>query len=47
MTVFDHPIANGGPAGVIYEFLVACFYYSFIAASIAEVVTGQICCNTD
>lgn len=30
---------NGGPAGVIYELLVACFYYSFIAASIAEVCT--------
>ena len=30
-------IANGGPAGVLFEFLVACFYYSFIAASIAEV----------
>ena len=28
---------NGGPAGVIYELLVACFYYGFIAASIAEV----------
>ena len=28
---------NGGPAGVLYELLVACFYYSFIAASIAEV----------
>jgi len=28
---------NGGPPGVLYELLVACFYYGFIAASIAEV----------
>jgi hypothetical protein len=28
---------NGGPPGVLYELLVACFYYCFIAASIAEV----------
>jgi hypothetical protein len=28
---------NGGPPGVLYEFLVAVFYYSFIAASLAEV----------
>lgn len=28
---------NGGPPGVLYEFLVACFYYAFINASIAEV----------
>ena len=28
---------NGGPPGVLYELLVACFYYAFIAASIAEV----------
>jgi choline transport protein len=28
---------NGGPPGVLYEFLVACFYYCFIAASLAEV----------
>ena len=34
-------IENGGPPGVLYELLVACFYYSFIAASIAEVS----CCS--
>ena len=28
---------NGGPPGVLYELLIACFYYGFIAASIAEV----------
>ena len=28
---------NGGPAGVLYELLIACLYYGFIAASIAEV----------
>ena len=28
---------NGGPAGVLYELLVACFYYGLIAASLAEV----------
>ena len=33
----DALVDNGGPAGVIYELLVACFYYAFIAASIAEV----------
>ena len=33
---------NGGPAGVLYELLVACFYYGFIAASIAEVRTSTI-----
>ena len=33
----DGVIDNGGPAGVLYELLVACFYYGFIAASIAEV----------
>ena len=35
----DQSIDNGGPAGVLYELLVACFYYGFIAASIAEVHT--------
>lgn len=30
-------IDNGGPPGVLYEFLVACLYYCFIAASLAEV----------
>lgn len=33
----DDSTDNGGPAGVIYELLVACFYYGFLAASIAEV----------
>ncbi|MCJ1328887.1 hypothetical protein MMC10_005564 [Thelotrema lepadinum] len=33
-------IANGGPAGILFEFLVACFYYSFIAASIAELTSS-------
>ena len=35
----DDFLDNGGPAGVLYELLVACFYYAFIAASIAEVHT--------
>lgn len=30
-------VANGGPPGVLYEFLVACFWYAFLGASIAEV----------
>ena len=30
-------VNNGGPAGVIYAFVIAVFYYCFIAASIAEV----------
>lgn len=33
---------NGGPPGVLYEFLVAVFYYSFIAASLAEVCSQKI-----
>lgn len=33
---------NGGPAGVLYELLIACFYYGFIAASIAEVRPSPI-----
>ncbi|KAK3168516.1 hypothetical protein OEA41_004964 [Lepraria neglecta] len=33
-------INNGGPAGVLYELLVACFYYGFIAASIAELASS-------
>lgn len=31
---------NGGAPGILYEFLVACFYYSFIAASIAELASA-------
>ena len=37
IAVADGVVDNGGPAGVLYELLVACFYYGFIAASIAEV----------
>ncbi|MCJ1484835.1 hypothetical protein MMC06_005008 [Schaereria dolodes] len=33
-------ILNGGPPGVIFELLVACFYYAFIAASIAELASA-------
>ncbi|RQM08072.1 hypothetical protein DH86_00001410, partial [Scytalidium sp. 3C] len=33
-------IFNGGPPGVLYEFLVAAFYYGFIAASIAEMASS-------
>jgi choline transport protein len=29
-------LSNGGPPGIIWELVAACFYYSFIAASIAE-----------
>ena len=38
----DDVLDNGGPAGVLYELLVACFYYGFIAASIAEVPTHTL-----
>ncbi|KAK3675002.1 hypothetical protein LTR78_004935 [Recurvomyces mirabilis] len=31
---------NGGPAGILYEFIVACVYYGFIAASIAELASA-------
>ena len=34
-------VANGGPPGVLYEFLVACFWYAFLGASIAEVSTSH------
>lgn len=34
-------IANGGPAGVLYELIVACSYYAVIGACIAEVRTSQ------
>lgn len=36
-------VANGGPPGVLYEFLVACFWYAFLGASIAEVSQKQKC----
>ena len=42
--VIDLFADNGGPAGVLYELLVACFYYAFIAASIAEVRTHVRSC---
>lgn len=29
--------ANGGPPGILYEYLVACAYYAIIALCIAEV----------
>ena len=35
----DSLVDNGGPPGVLYELLIACFYYGFIAASIAEVLS--------
>lgn len=38
----DESVDNGGPAGVLYELLIACFYYGFIAASIAEVHASTI-----
>jgi len=31
---------NGGPPGILYEFLVACLYYGFVAASIAELASA-------
>ena len=31
---------NGGPPGVLYELLVACVYYGFVAASIAELASA-------
>ncbi|EMC95091.1 hypothetical protein BAUCODRAFT_525469 [Baudoinia panamericana UAMH 10762] len=33
-------VLNGGPAGILYEFIVACFYYAFIGASIAELASA-------
>ncbi|MCJ1306889.1 hypothetical protein MMC25_000533 [Agyrium rufum] len=33
-------IPNGGPPGLLYELLVACIYYGFIAASIAELASA-------
>ncbi|KAK4998864.1 hypothetical protein LTR66_001997 [Elasticomyces elasticus] len=33
-------ILNGGAPGVLYEFIVACVYYAFIAASIAELASA-------
>ncbi|KAF8848814.1 choline transport protein [Acephala macrosclerotiorum] len=39
-TSLNVAIYNGGPPGVLYEFLVACLYYCFIAASLAELVSS-------
>ncbi|KAG0646426.1 Choline transport [Hyphodiscus hymeniophilus] len=39
-TSLNVAIFNGGPPGVLYEFLVACFYYCFIGASLAELVSS-------
>ncbi|KAL8664212.1 MAG: hypothetical protein Q9168_007950 [Polycauliona sp. 1 TL-2023] len=33
-------IYNGGPPGVIYEYIVASFFYSIVAASIAELASA-------
>jgi choline transport protein len=33
-------IFNGGPTGIIYEFIVTSFFYWFIAASIAELASS-------
>lgn len=33
-------VLNGGPPGILYEYLVACTYYSFIGASIAELASA-------
>lgn len=33
-------VVNGGPPGILYEFLTACFYYCFIAASVAELASS-------
>ncbi|KAF9067726.1 choline transport protein [Rhodocollybia butyracea] len=33
-------LSNGGPPGIIWELIAACFYYSFMAASIAELASS-------
>ncbi|KAF5380234.1 hypothetical protein D9757_008214 [Collybiopsis confluens] len=33
-------LSNGGPPGIIWELLTACFYYCFVAASIAELASS-------
>lgn len=33
-------VLNGGPPGILYEFIVACSYYAFIGASIAELASS-------
>lgn len=38
--VLTCPTVNGGAPGILYELLVACLYYAFIAASIAELTSS-------
>ncbi|KAF2723996.1 choline transport protein [Polychaeton citri CBS 116435] len=33
-------ILNGGPPGILYEFITACAYYAFIGSSIAELASA-------
>ena len=33
-------VLNGGPPGILYEFITACVYYAFIGASIAELASS-------
>ena len=33
-------VLNGGPPGILYEFITACVYYAFIGASIAELASA-------
>ena len=33
-------VLNGGPPGILYEFIVACVYYAFIGACIAELASS-------
>lgn len=33
-------VYNGGPPGILYEFIVACAYYGLIGASIAELASA-------
>lgn len=33
-------LLNGGPPGVLYEYVVACAYYAFVGASIAELASA-------
>ncbi|KAK5175376.1 uncharacterized protein LTR77_000515 [Saxophila tyrrhenica] len=33
-------VLNGGPPGILYEFITACVYYAFVGASIAELASS-------
>lgn len=33
-------IVNGGPPGILYEFITACAFYGFVGASIAELASS-------